>query len=58
MHYYYSECLPGRTGPECVYKCIYPYYGEDCIMKCYCSAEICDIVSGCKHASTTGKSFK
>lgn len=47
------KCLPGHTGPDCVYTCVYPYYGEDCFMKCDCSAEMCDFVSGCKYVSTT-----
>lgn len=47
------KCPPGYTGPDCVYTCIYPYYGEDCFMKCDCSADLCDFVSGCKLTTTT-----
>lgn len=37
-------------GAQFDYKCIYPYYGEDCFMKCdkSCSADLCDFVSGCE----------
>lgn len=47
------KCPPGKTGPNCLYSCIYPTYGEDCVMKCACSGELCDIVFGCKYLSTT-----
>lgn len=48
------ECPHGYTGMDCVYKCSYPTYGEDCFMTCKCSNDTCDFVSGCKDTSTTG----
>lgn len=48
------ECPPGFTGMDCIYKCIYPTYGEDCFRTCECSNDTCDFVSGCKVTSTTG----
>lgn len=50
-----DKCPPGYTGHSCYYRCIYPYYGEDCLMKCdkSCSADLCDFVSGCKLTTTT-----
>lgn len=47
------KCPPGYTGHNCTYSCVYPYYGEDCFMKCACSGDLCDFVSGCKYLSTT-----
>lgn len=51
---YFTECPPGYTGMECAYRCHYPTYGEDCFMKCECSVDLCDSVSGCKYISTVG----
>lgn len=48
------ECPTGYTGMDCVYRCLYPTYGEDCFMTCKCSNDTCDFVSGCKDTSTTG----
>lgn len=48
-----DKCPPGYTGTECAYRCHYPSYGEDCFMRCACSADLCDFVSGCKVTSTT-----
>uniref|UniRef100_A0A8W8J330 Uncharacterized protein n=1 Tax=Magallana gigas TaxID=29159 RepID=A0A8W8J330_MAGGI len=51
-----DKCPPGYTGYNCNYVCLYPYYGEDCFMKCECTAEMCDFVSGCNATSTTATS--
>lgn len=56
-----DKCPPGYTGPNCVYRCNYPSYGEDCFMTCTCFKDMCDFVSGCKVTSTAGthmSSFK
>lgn len=48
-----EKCPLGYTGMGCVYKCLYPFYGDGCFMNCDCSAEMCDFMSGCKYISTT-----
>lgn len=50
-----TECPPGYTGSSCVYRCLYPFYGEECFMECKCSAEMCDFAYGCKLTTTTGQ---
>lgn len=50
---YTTECPPGYTGVDCVYKCLYPDYGVDCFMTCNCSPDMCDFVYGC--IVTTGQ---
>lgn len=54
----FVECPTGFTGFNCVYRCLYPFYGEDCFMMCACSKDTCDFVSGCKYTSTTGNILK
>lgn len=54
----FVECPPGFTGFSCVYRCLYPFYGEECLMMCACSNDTCDFVSGCKSISTTGNILK
>lgn len=48
-----DRCPPGYTGHECIYSCLFPFYGVDCFMKCACSNDTCDFVSGCKLTTTT-----
>lgn len=48
-----SECPAGYTGRDCKFSCLYPFYGEDCLMRCECSPETCDFVSGCEVTSKT-----
>lgn len=38
-------------GKNCVTKCPYPTYGQDCQSKCYCNVTYCDHVSGCTETS-------
>lgn len=48
-----DKCPHGYTGVDCVYKCLFPYYGEDCYQMCKCSNDTCDFVSGCNDSSIT-----
>lgn len=47
----YLACENGFTGINCVIKCQYPTYGQDCQSLCDCNATFCDYVSGCIPAS-------
>ena len=57
---FYSECPVGYTGMNCIYKCNYPSYGEDCAKSCkdQCPQEQCDHVFGCSHTTQAGKQLK
>lgn len=39
------------SGENCVTKCPYPTYGEDCQSECNCNVSYCDHVSGCTETS-------
>lgn len=39
------------SGENCVTKCPYPTYGENCQSECYCNVTSCDHVSGCTETS-------
>ena len=52
---YHTECSSGYNGPQCAYPCTYPYYGEDCLGKCNCTEEQCDVVFGRKAISVASK---
>lgn len=43
-----NKCRPGYVGKYCRAKCMYPYYGEECLSRCNCSEPICDVATGCK----------
>lgn len=47
----YLACENGFTGINCVTKCQYPTYGQDCQSVCDCNATVCDSVNGCINAS-------
>ena len=55
IHVYNSECRPGFTGVECIFKCSYPYYGDGCSKESDCPKELWDFAQGCRHISTEGK---
>ncbi|XP_052681384.1 uncharacterized protein LOC128162258 [Crassostrea angulata] len=49
-----NNCIPcdrGFLGENCVTKCPYPTYGEDCQSECNCNVSYCDHVSGCTETS-------
>lgn len=48
------ECPPGYAGPNCAYSCDYPTYGEDCLLDCACSVDLCDFRSGCRVTNKPG----
>ncbi|XP_062571070.1 uncharacterized protein LOC134233090 [Saccostrea cucullata] len=42
-----KECLAGYFGRNCLRRCRYPGYGEQCQGECLCTTEYCDYRSGC-----------
>lgn len=45
-------CEPGYTGHNCGARCLVPYYGLMCLLKCNCSDKDCDHVNRCRQLST------
>lgn len=50
-----ADCPIGYNGHQCAYTCIYPNYGDGCLIKCDCTEERCDFVFGCKASSEASK---
>lgn len=46
-------CNPGYFRENCRAKCVYPYFGKDCRVRCDCGENLCVVSSGC-FADTTG----
>lgn len=38
----------GYIGPNCSYKCPFPFYEENCMNMCNCSNKACDVATGCR----------
>ncbi|XP_061169534.1 platelet endothelial aggregation receptor 1-like [Saccostrea echinata] len=46
------ECNPGHFGINCMEKCPFPNYGEQCAQSCNCSLEDCNYATGCSLPNT------
>ncbi|XP_062615175.1 uncharacterized protein LOC134276915 [Saccostrea cucullata] len=51
-----TKCSPGFTGLDCLQKCWYPQYGENCKWTCLCDVSLCDNVLGCDYSTKIMKS--
>nr|XP_022304110.1 multiple epidermal growth factor-like domains protein 10 [Crassostrea virginica] len=40
-------CNDGYMGVICEKRCPFPYYGDQCILKCNCRKEFCNFITGC-----------
>lgn len=55
----FEECDVGHLGPNCSYKCPFPYYGWMCNAVCDCSSDVCHFAAGCAELNeATGITLK
>lgn len=45
---YHLECLPGYFGENCLSRCFYPSYGQNCRNTCDCNVKDCNHLDGCQ----------
>lgn len=48
----FRRCSSGFTGPNCHYKCPYPWFGDDCKDKCECFFLLCHHKTGCPQGNS------